>query len=67
MFVLRYSQNGPYLTIKFEAKEEKEYEKLRVYIAELLHRFPEIDWHNKIATNVEALDAALEGAKEERM
>lgn len=58
MFVVRYSQNGPYLTIKFEAKTPEMYEKLRVYIADLMHTFPEIDWENKIATNVEALDPA---------
>lgn len=56
MFVVRYSQNGPYLTIKFEAKTEEQYEKLRAYIAELLRRFPEVDWKSKIATNVEALE-----------
>lgn len=56
MFVVRYSQNGPYLTVKFESKTEEGYEKLRQYIAELLHKFPEIDWHNKIAANVEALE-----------
>lgn len=58
MFVVRYSQNGPYLTIKFEAKTEEEYEKLREYIATLLHDYPEIDWHSKIAANVEALEVA---------
>jgi len=58
MFVVRYSQNGPYLTIKFEAKTPEEYEKLRSYIAELLRRFPEVDWKSKIATNVEALEQA---------
>jgi phosphomannomutase/phosphoglucomutase len=57
MFVVRYSQNGPYLTIKFEAKTHEEYEKLRKYIADLLHRFPEVDWKSKIATNVEALES----------
>jgi phosphomannomutase len=62
MFVLRYSQNGPYLTIKFEARTEEEYEHLRQYIADLMHQFPEIDWHNKIATNVEALDPDFERA-----
>lgn len=56
MFVVRYSQNGPYLTIKFEAKTPEAYEKLRQYIAELLGRFPEVDWRSKIATNVEALE-----------
>jgi phosphomannomutase/phosphoglucomutase len=55
MFVLRYSQNGPYLTIKFEARTEPEYKRLQHYLAGLLHGFPEIDWHNSIATNVEAL------------
>ena len=59
MFVLRYSQNGPYLTIKFEARTKDEYEGLRKYIADLLHTFPEIDWHNSIATNVEALDPTV--------
>lgn len=56
MFVVRYSQNGPYLTIKFEAKTPEEYERLRQYIAELLQSFPEVDWRSKIATNVEALE-----------
>lgn len=56
MFVVRYSQNGPYLTIKFEAKTAEEYERLRDYIATLLQKFPEVDWRSKIATNVEALE-----------
>lgn len=55
MLVVRYSQNGPYLTIKFEAKTTKEYEQLRSYTANLLSRFSEIDWESDIATNVEAL------------
>ncbi len=55
MFIVRYSNNGPYITIKFEAKTEAQYAKLRKYISELLHTFPEIDWENKISTNVEAL------------
>ena len=56
MFVIRYSQNGPYITIKFESKTEEGYEKLRVYIDELLHKYPEVDWRSKIATNVEAIE-----------
>ncbi|MBW3538360.1 phosphomannomutase/phosphoglucomutase [Candidatus Parcubacteria bacterium] len=55
MFVVRYSQNGPYLTVKFEAKTQDEYDRLRRYIADLLHQFPEVDWQAKIAANVEAL------------
>ena len=55
MFVVRYSQNGPYLTIKFEARDETSYEKLRGVINDTLHKFPEIDWASPISANVEAL------------
>ena len=55
MFVLRYSQNGPYVTIKFESKEQSSYDQLKKYITDLLHRFPEIEWDNPISTNLEAL------------
>jgi phosphomannomutase/phosphoglucomutase len=53
MFVVRYSQNGPYLTIKFEAKTEERYQELKKYINELLHKFPEIDW--SFGVNTESL------------
>ncbi len=56
MFVVRYSQNGPYLTVKFEANNKKQYEYLREYIKKLLHTFDEIDWSAKINVNFEALD-----------
>jgi phosphomannomutase / phosphoglucomutase len=56
MFVIRYSQNGPYLTIKFEASSEDKYGKLKKYIGDLLHNQPEIDWHNRINVNTEALN-----------
>ncbi len=55
MFVIRYSHNGPYVTIKFEAKSQKEYDELRSYISQLLHRYPEIDWQSDISLNLEAL------------
>jgi len=55
MFVIRYSQNGPYITIKFEAKTQEQYEKLKKYIRELLQKFSEVDWKNEIRTNVESL------------
>jgi len=56
MFIIRYSQNGPYITIKFEAKTEEEYEKLKTYINKQLHSFPEIEWDNEIKVNIEALE-----------
>lgn len=55
MCVIRYSQNGPYLGIKFEAKTQASYDQLREYLSKLLHAYPEIDWESKIAANVEAL------------
>lgn len=55
MFVVRYSQNGPYLTVKFEANNEEQYAKLKKYIYKLLHSFEEIDWASKISVNIEAL------------
>ncbi len=56
MFVVRYSQNGPYLTVKFEAKTKEHFEELRKYISGLLHQFGEIDWTSKINVNLEALE-----------
>lgn len=56
MFVLRYSQNGPYVTIKFEARTDEEYNLLKHYISNLLRKYPEVEWDAPISTNVEALD-----------
>ncbi|HEY9584030.1 MAG TPA: phosphomannomutase/phosphoglucomutase [Candidatus Paceibacterota bacterium] len=56
MAVIRYSQNGPYLTIKFEAKTEEKYNELKKYLSNLLHRYKEIDWHSGINVNKEFLD-----------
>lgn len=53
MFVLRYSQNGPYLTVKFEAKSQERYEELKSYIKNLLNVYPEVDW--TFGVNVESL------------
>jgi phosphomannomutase / phosphoglucomutase len=54
MFVVRYSQNGPYLTIKFEANTNQKYQELKVYIKTLLHSFSEVDWNYGV--NVESLE-----------
>jgi phosphomannomutase/phosphoglucomutase len=56
MFVVRYSQNGPYLTVKWEGKTDERYEELRNYILKVLKAVPAIDWKNKISVNVEALE-----------
>jgi len=56
MFIIRYSQNGPYLTIKFESRKQTQYDELKIYINKLLHQFKEIEWDNEIRVNVEALN-----------
>lgn len=53
MMIIRASQNGPYLTVKYEAKDEKVYEERRQYIIQLLKKYPEIDWSE--GTNLEQL------------
>jgi len=54
MLVVRYSQNGPYLTIKFEAKTQARYDELKKYLKKLLVEHTEIDWGSGV--NVEALE-----------
>ena len=44
MFVVRYSQNGPYITVKIEAKTEKEYEELRAYLAKKISAYEDVNW-----------------------
>jgi len=56
MLVVRYSQNGPYLTIKFEAKTEERYNYLRNYIKKLLLSYEEIDWNSDINLNVKVFE-----------
>lgn len=52
MIVARPSQNGPYMTIKFEAKDKDNYEKRRVYLRDLLKKYPEIDFNDGVNENV---------------
>jgi phosphomannomutase/phosphoglucomutase len=59
MFVVRYSQNGPYITVKFEAKEQADYDELKNYINKLLHQFSEIDWQSEINVNIEAIEKKI--------
>lgn len=54
MAVVRASQNGPYITVKFEARTQKEYDSLKKTLKDMLSRHPEIDW--KSGSNTHALD-----------
>jgi len=54
MGVIRASQNGPYITVKYEARDAANFRKLRSTLSEILHKYPDIDFKNGV--NVDALD-----------
>ncbi len=53
MFVIRYSHNGPYVTIKFEAKKQETYDQIKNYLLTTLKSFKDIDW--SYGVNVDSL------------
>lgn len=54
MAIIRASQNGPYIGIKYEAKTEAAYQALKKTLRKILESVKEIDWHEGV--NVHALD-----------
>lgn len=44
MVIIRASQNGPYVGLKFEGKTQEIYDDLKVKLGQVLHSHPEIDW-----------------------
>jgi phosphomannomutase len=54
MMIVRASQNGPYLTVKFEAKTQERYDILKKQVSEILHKFEEVDF--KSGVNVDSLN-----------
>lgn len=54
MLIVRASQNGPYLTVKFEGKTQLAYDKLKKQASSILHQFPDIDFSKGV--NVSSLD-----------
>ncbi len=54
MMIVRASQNGPYLTIKFEGKTQEKYDLLKTQVGKILHSLQEIDF--KSGVNVSSLD-----------
>lgn len=51
MLIVRASQNGPYLTVKFEAKVQVQYDLLRKQVGEILHRYSEVDFTKGVNTD----------------
>lgn len=54
MAIVRASQNGPYITVKFEASTEEGYNELKVDLKDMLGKYSEIDFSDGV--NVGALD-----------
>jgi phosphomannomutase/phosphoglucomutase len=53
MMVFRYSQNGPYITIKFEATTPEVFEQRRAYVRQMLHQYPEMIWEDQLCVNLD--------------
>lgn len=51
MFVIRASQNGPYLTAKFEAKTQEKYDELRMFVGRILKEVRDIDMSKGVNTD----------------
>lgn len=51
MFVIRASQNGPYLTAKFEAKTQEKYDELKMFVAKTLKEVKDVDMSKGVNTD----------------
>lgn len=54
MVIVRASQNGPYITVKFEGRTQEQYDDLKVKIREILKKYSEINW--EAGTNTHAFE-----------
>ncbi|MBI2103732.1 phosphomannomutase/phosphoglucomutase [Candidatus Woesebacteria bacterium] len=54
MAVIRASQNGPYVTVKYEGRTKEQYDELKVQLREILRAHKEVDW--SYGVNTDAFD-----------
>lgn len=54
MAIVRASQNGPYITIKYEGKTQPQYDQLKKQLREILKSHQQIDW--SYGVNTDAFD-----------
>lgn len=54
MAIIRASQNGPYITVKFEGKTQAIYDEMKTTLKEMLAAHSEVDWSKGV--NTHALD-----------
>ena len=55
MAIIRASQNGPYITIKFEGKTQEQYNEIKKTLKQILNKYEEIDWSEGV--NISAFDS----------
>jgi len=55
MMIFRYSQNGPYITVRFEAKDEKAYNERKKYTRTILESYTEMLWQDELCINLDSL------------
>jgi phosphomannomutase/phosphoglucomutase len=55
MMIFRYSQNGPYITVRFEAKDQETYDKRKEYARKTLKAYPEMIWEDELCVNLDSL------------
>jgi len=63
MMVFRYSQNGPYITIKFEAKDQATFEKRRIYVREMLEKYPDMIWADQLCVNLDFIKPGAQASQ----
>ncbi len=51
MAIIRASQNGPYITVKFEGKTEAIYTEMKNTLRTILQKYPEVDWSKGVNTH----------------
>lgn len=51
MAIVRASQNGPYITIKYEGKTQEQYDELKNQLRDILKSHKEIDWSYGVNTD----------------
>ncbi|MFC1653453.1 phosphomannomutase/phosphoglucomutase [Patescibacteria group bacterium] len=56
MAIVRASQNGPYVGIKFEAKNKQDYDLVKTQVRDILKKYPQIKFDDPIAVNTHALE-----------
>lgn len=51
MAIVRASQNGPYITVKFEGRTQEQYDALKLKLRDILKKYKEIDWSVGVNTH----------------